>query len=97
MRVLGTSLSASREKHAPSLRPTRRCSRPLRARDQWHFGRQCQRSRRLSGNPFGGNPSSPVQNAITREHHKLVMITIQVAGDLDDPFIKTRTTTYGAL
>src|SRR5215211_6016766 len=29
------------------------CSRPLRARDHWHFGSPSQRSRRLSGSPLG--------------------------------------------
>jgi hypothetical protein len=32
---------------------TRRCSRPLRARDRAHFDWNCMRSRQLNGTPFG--------------------------------------------
>jgi hypothetical protein len=35
-------------------RPTRRSSRPLRARDRWYFEGIARRLRRLNGNPFGG-------------------------------------------
>src|SRR6266540_5797988 len=36
--------------------PTRRCSRPLRARDHWLFDTFAARSRRLNANPLGGCP-----------------------------------------
>src|SRR5688500_9392244 len=36
--------------HCQAGRPTRPCSRPLRARDHWHFGSFLMRLRRLMGN-----------------------------------------------
>ena len=39
--------------HSPA-RPTRRCSRPLRARDRSLFDRYRKRLRQLNGKPLGG-------------------------------------------
>ena len=49
----GADMRAASERHSPA-RPTRRSSRPLRARDRSLFGTLVVvRLRRLNGNPFG--------------------------------------------
>jgi hypothetical protein len=59
-------------------RPTRHCSRPLRARDRSVFEAVsgCARGR-LNAKPFGGNPSSPVPNVIWF-HFQLIPMVLRL-------------------
>jgi hypothetical protein len=51
----GTAMPGAGQRQRPA-RPTRRCSRPLRARDRSVFTTLALvRARRLNGNPLGGN------------------------------------------
>src|SRR5690349_16932987 len=55
-------------------RPTRRCSRPLRAQDWWFLGSLFQRSRRLSGNPLGAYTVASLYIPVQREKDDVIAI-----------------------